>query len=330
MAIPIYINVVSGLFDQIHHMLDQYVNKGYQALADALKYPLGISVTLYIVLLGYSVTQGWVPLSINQFVKTALKIGIIYVFAMNWEFFSSNVVQFIQGGSEQLGGIIFYANNHSTLQYGSHGIESALQGILVQFVKVGFWFWKRGGLTSPTPYIEGMIIWGIGISLLLTAIFQLLLANIMLSILFVAAPLFIAFALFRPTQGLFDRWLGNVITFALVILFVSIVLGFVLSITHWVISGINGKNLITLNVVTFIPIVLVVFIGIGLIKRVANLAYDIGMAVSTISSSTDIAGIIGGYIKANEVATTSSIAALSDASEGSYAALRSQLRRGIE
>jgi len=282
-------NVVSGLFDQIHHLLDQYVNKGYQALVDALKYPLGISVTLYIVLLGYSVTQGWVPLSINQFVKSALKIGIIYVFAMNWEFFSSNVVQFIQGGAEQLGGIIFYANDHAAIHSGSGGIESALQSILTQFIKVGLWFWKRGGLYSITPYFEGIIVWASGMILLLVAIFQLILANIMLSILFVSAPLFISFALFKPTQGLFDRWLGNAVSYALLIFFVSVVLGFVLNITNWSISGINSKNLINLSIVSFVPIVLAVFIGIGLIKRVANLAHEIGMAISTLSGSSGLA-----------------------------------------
>jgi len=335
MAIPIYINVVSGLFAQIHHLLDQYVNKGYVALAEALKYPLGIAVTLYIVLLGYSITQGWVKLSISHFVKTAIKIGLIYTFAMNWDFFSANVVRFIQEGSNQLGGIIFYANNHSTFHYGNNGIESALQSILIQFTKIGLWFWKRGNWYSPTPYLEGLVVLASGVSLLLIAMFQLILANVMLALLFIAAPLFIGFTLFKPTQGLFDRWLGNIVGFALLILFVSIILGFVLSISNWAISGINEKTLIHLSAASFVPIVLVVFIGIGLIKRVASLAHEIGMAISTLSSSTNLANTIAHYAGSESTLGITTKTMLinglrsdSVSAEGMYAALRSRLRRG--
>jgi len=330
MAIPIYINVISGIFSQIHHLLDQYVHQGYVALAEALKYPLGISVTLYIVLLGYSITQGWVKYSISEFVKTALKIGLIYTFAMNWDFFSTNVVGFIQEGSNQLGGIIFYANNHASIHNGNNGIESALQSILVQFTKLGLWFWKRGSLYSPGPYLEGTVVWASGIALLLIATFQLILANIMLAILFVAAPLFVGFALFEPTQGLFDRWLGNIVGFALLILFVSIVLGFVLSIAHWAISGINEKNLMQLSAVTFVPIVLVVFIGIGLIKRAASLAHEIGMGISTLSSSMKLANtVMNSTLRmGSKVILKNGLTSDSNAAEGMYAGIRSRLRRG--
>ena len=342
MSLPIYINVVSGLFLEIHKLLDHYVNNGYHALMNALKYPLGIVITLYIVLLGYSISQGWVRLSMSQFVKSALKIAIIYTFAMNWDFFSANVIQFIQGGANQLGGVIFHASNPSVSYYGHGGIEAALQKILVQFTKIGFWFWKRGSWHSVTPYLEGIIIWGSGISLLLVAMFQLILANIMLALLFVSAPLFIGFAIFKPTQGLFDRWLGNVVSFSLLILFVSIVLGFVLSITNWAISGINKNNLMTLNVVTFVPIVLVVFIGIGLVKRVASLAHEIGMATSTLAFSTNLANTIGEYIggefsqwgsvsrhtRDSMTIVRCSLPLDSDSSREMYATLQSRLRRG--
>lgn len=295
MSYPIYMNVVSGLFAQVHMLLDKYVNNGYTALAAALKYPLGIVVTLYIVLLGYSITQGWVKLSFSEFVKSALKIGLIYSFAMNWEFFSSNVVQLIQEGSNQLGGIIYYANTHTSggFQYSDNGIEAALQSILVHFTKMGVWFWKQGGFRTFAPYIEAIVIWGLGVLLVLVAMFQLILANIVLSILFVSAPLFITFALFKPTQGIFDRWLGKIISYALLIFFVSVVLGFVLSMTNWAVSGIDAQHLLNLRTVSFVPISIVVCIGIGLLKHVVTLSHDIGNAVSTVSSSSNFGNRLG-------------------------------------
>ena len=116
--------------------------------------------------------------------------------------------------------------------------------------------------------------------------------------LFVGAPLFISFALFKSTQGIFDRWLGKIVGYALLIFFISIVLGFVLSIANWAVSGIDQRHLLDLRTVSFIPIAIVVCIGIGLLKHVVTLSHDIGNAISTASSSSKFGNHIGARVLA--------------------------------
>jgi len=281
---PHYFNILIGLFSEIHKILDHYVFHAYHQLADVLRYPIALSVTLYIVLLGYSISQGWVSLSISHIVKVTLKIAIIYTFAMNWDFFSRTVVDFIQGGSNQLGGLLLQGNQHGLDTQA--GVEGALQSVLKHFTKIGYWCWRRATWHSFGPYFEAIVIWGSGIALVIYSAIQLLVSDIMLSILLSLAPLFVAFTVFKKTQYLFDRWVGYLISYALLILFVSVLLCFVLSICEWATSGMTDKNIMsTMFITSFAPIVLVCFISMALIRRVAKMAYDIGMGVSSMASS---------------------------------------------
>jgi len=201
---------------------------------------------------------------------------------MNWGFFSHNVIDFIQQGSSQLGAILLKSNKEFSSINPQQGIEGALQSVLTHFTKIGYWLWRRGSWHSISPYFEAIVIWGAGMVLVIYVMLQLITANIMLSILFVMAPLFIGFMIFQPTQRLFDRWAGHVISYALLILFVSVLLSLILSITQWAISDITEYNLLNiLSIVTFVPIVLVCFISIALIKRVTRMAHDIGLNFST-------------------------------------------------
>jgi type IV secretion system protein VirB6 len=288
-TMPHYFNIILGLFDQVHKMLDHYVFQGYHQLAVVLRYPLALCITLYIVLLGYSMSHGWISVSINHMVKVAIKLGVIYTFAMNWDFFSHTAVDFIQGGSNQLGGLILQANQKG-LDI-STGVEGALQTVLIHFTKIGYWCWRRGTWHSVSPYFEAMMIWGAGIALVIYSTIQLLIADIMIAILLSMAPLFIAMTVFEQTRALFDRWLGYLVSFALLTLFVAVMLSFVVNISEWVTSGMNENNIMSSMFITsFVPIVLVCCISMALIKRVTTMAYEIGAGFSSMASSSGWGG----------------------------------------
>ena len=104
MPVPIYADVIERFFTEaLDPILHNYVYNGYQALASHLRVPLGTAVVLYIALMGLSISQGWIKLSMGNFIKSALKIGLIYTFAMNWALFSSWVVDGVQGSAGQIG-----------------------------------------------------------------------------------------------------------------------------------------------------------------------------------------------------------------------------------
>lgn len=280
---PQYFNIILTLFDRIHNILDHFVFDTYHQLVLALRLPLALCIALYVVLLGYSVSHGWISLSFSYIVKITLKLSVIYLLAMNWDFFSHYVVDFIQQGSSQLAGILLTSNKNIGAFVTDRGIEGALQSVLTHFTKVGYWLWRQGSWHNFSPCFEAIVIWGSGLTLVLYALLQLIIANIMLSILFTLAPLFISFLIFEKTQSLFDRWAGHVLSYALLTLFVSLLLSLILNIAEWSISDITENNLLTtLLIASFVPIVIVCFVSVALIKRISAMAYDIGLSFSTV------------------------------------------------
>lgn len=278
---PQYFNIVLKLFDQIHGLLNHFVYDSYHQLANTLKTPLALCISLYVVVLGYSITQGWVQLSLKQLILLALKLSVIYSLAMSWDFFSHYIVDFIQQGSSQLASALLTSNKSFSSLDANQGIEGALQIVLTHFTKIGYWLWRQGSWHSFSPYFEAIIIWAVGLSLIIYALIQLIIANIMLSILFLLAPLFFSFLIFSSTSALFDRWAGHVIAYGLLIIFVSLLLSLVVSIVQWSIADITENNLLTtLFISTFVPVSIVCLVSIALIKRVSDMAHDIGLSFS--------------------------------------------------
>ncbi len=296
MSIPLYTTIIEKLFTELDLLLNHYVFQGYHALASYLKAPLGLAVILYIVLLGLSITQGWVKLSMSNLVKSSIKLAIVYMAAMNWGWFAHTVVDLINQGSGQIGDVLISATPVPLPHFAGTGINGAMQSVMIEFTKIGAWVWDRGSWHNWGPYLTGALIWGFGYALLLVAVFELVLAKIMLAILFATAPLFVGFTLFKPTHPFFDRWLGACVGFGLVMIFVSSMLALALSMIQWVIAGTYASHAIGLSLVGFVPVMLVGFMGVGIILKSAHLAQSIGGTVTTTSGSALLAGTLGGAV----------------------------------
>ncbi len=308
MEIPTYATIIEELFSELQNLLSSYVFQGYNAMASYLRVPLGLAIVLYIVLMGISISQGWIKLSMSHLSKSALKLSLIYTAAMSWGWFSASVVDLITTGSGQISAILINATPIHLPHLAGEGINGALQTVLIEFTKIGSWVWDMGSWHNMGPYFTAVIIWGFGLALILVSVFELALAQIMLAILFATAPLFVSFTLFKPTQGFFDRWLGACVGFGLLMIFVSSMLALALSVSQWAIAGTYASHAANVSLVGFIPIVAVGFIGIGIILKAAQLAQSIGGTVSTSSGASMLAGTLGGFIGGSLSTLRSSVA----------------------
>ena len=293
---PTYMTVVEKLFTELDVLLNNYIFHAYNALAAYLKTPLALAMVLYIVMMGLSITQGWIKLSMGNLVKSALKLALIYTAAMSWGWFSYYVVALISQGAGQLGDVLISATPVPMPHFAGTGMNGAMQSVLIEFTKIGKWIWDSGSWHNMGPCFTALIIWGFGYTLILVALFELVLAKIMLAVLFATAPLFVSFTLFKPTHSFFDRYLGACVGFGLLMVFVSSMLALALSISQWAIAGIYTTHAAKVSLVGFVPIMIVGFIGIGIILKAAQLAQGIGGTVTTTSGSTLLAGTIGGAV----------------------------------
>ncbi len=294
-----YLTIVDKLFNELDSLLNNYVFNSYTALSHYLKIPLALAIVLYIVMFGLAITQGWVRLSTNNLVKSSLKLAFIYIAAMNWGWFSHIFMGLLNTAASQIGDVLVNATPIPMPHFAGTGINGAMQSVLIEFSEIGKWVWDRGSFYNLAAYFSAILIWGFGFALILVALFELILAKIMLAILLAMAPLFIAFTLFKPTHNFFDRWLGTCVGFSLMMIFVASILALALSLAQWSVAAIYANHAARLSIVGFIPTMIVGFIGVGLVLRAAHLALAIGGTVSTLSGSTLLAETLGGAVGAS-------------------------------
>lgn len=294
LGLPSYANIVLKTLSEIDLLLKDYIFDGYQALSESLRVPLALIASIYICLLGYAITLGWVKISIGNFVKVCLKISFIYLAVTQWSWVSTNIVGFINSAIGELGDALISAT--PTHIPGADGINGAMQIVLIEFTKLGSTVFASGGLGNLGGWMDGILLWAFGYIMIGLALFEIIISKVMLAILFVFIPLMVLFCFFKPLHGVFDRWLGAIISAALLQLFVIAALTFSLSLSYWWIETHFAEGALKIGNYGTLPAVILGIICIGLIWKAADLAYFIGGAVSSLSASLLAAGIIGGYI----------------------------------
>jgi type IV secretion system protein VirB6 len=297
-GIPSYSTIVLRLSNQIDLILKSFVYNGYQAVADHLRYPLGLAVTLYIIILGISISQGWVKLSFGNFTKSCLKIGLIYSLGMHWSTFSFYIVKGIEGSAGQIGDWLINATPITIPHFAGEGINGGLQSVLIEVTKVGLWTWHRGKLYNYTPFFTAVVIWAFGYAALMLAVIEILMAKMMIAILFTVAPLFVAFTVFKATHGFFDKWLGVICGFVFFLILIPAGVALMLNCLQWTLVGEYANHSQGLNVVGFVPVVMVSVLSVLLILKITAYAHVIGGSVATSAGSALVAGFIGGSIGA--------------------------------
>lgn len=292
--LPTYTNIVIRVLTEIDMLLNNYVFNGYSALSGYMKIPLGIIATLYIVILGYGVMMGWVRLSMNNFVKAVLKIGLIYMAVTEWGWISQNLIGLVNNAIGGIGDALISASPIHIP--GADGINGAMQIVLIQFTKIGGMIFNTGGWSNFGGWLEGIVVWGFGYLMIGLSLFEIILSKVMLAILFVFIPVIVVFCYFKNFQSIFDRWLGAIIGFALLQLFVTAALTLALSLAYWWEAANMGFQAIQIGNYGTLPIVIIGIICIGIIFKAADLAQNLGGTVTTASASAMLGGMIGGAV----------------------------------
>ena len=197
---PSYATIVAEVLTDVDALLNNYVVQGYPAIASYLRLPLGLITSIYIAIFGYGIAMGWVRLSIGNFVKACLKIGMIYLVITSWSWVSDNIINFFDDLVSGVGNALVQANPMPIPDV--NGLDEAMQTVLTQFSTIGNTLFQTGGITNAGPWLDGLIIWAFGYLIVGLALFEIILAKVMLAVLWVFLPLVVLFCYFKPFQGI--------------------------------------------------------------------------------------------------------------------------------
>jgi type IV secretion system protein VirB6 len=296
MTSPLYSNVILGLTKQIDRLTTNFVHEGYNALVNALTAPLASLSVLFIIITGYGITRGIIKAPMQELVNFAFRLGIIYLFAMNWEFFSSYLVALFVTGSGELGSALMKSTHLLPTSFTGNGVMGGLQSVFNEVIRAGASVAQKATFRHPGPLLSSLLIYLSGLLVVGAALIELVIAKLMLSVCLVTAPLFFILTLFDKTRSFFDRWLGAVVGFSLVFVFVSSLVSLCMSLIHWSVAGYAEHASQEMLSVGWVPILLVAAFCLAALSQAAHIAKSIGGTCHTAGGSAMVGGFMGAAI----------------------------------
>ena len=291
---PTYSTFVEKFFVELDALLSTYVYDGYHALSSALQAPLAIIATLYIVILGLAVMNGWIKVNMGTFVKSVIKIGLIYTVVTNWDWVSENIVGMIYGAVDLVSGALMSANPLHIPGFNS--VNAALQQALIEFMMVSKLFYNSAGWSNIAAFVQGFGVQVMGYIMVGVALFEITLAKVMLAVLFTLMPVFVCFCFFESTKSFFDRFVGAIASQAFILVMVNAVLILGLELTFWAFPVLQGQSALNIGFLGVVPIVLVSFIVVATLMKVTAVASQLGGSIASASGSAMFGAMVGGAV----------------------------------
>ncbi|CAJ7575534.1 type IV secretion system protein VirB6 [Burkholderia pseudomallei] len=265
----------------IDAMLDTFVSQTASNAIFGFQMLVLTCVTLYLVLMGYSISMGTVEAPARAFLKQCMKIIIIAAFCVTPEWYASTVVSAIHGLESGLADIMSSSSAQSSNIYQVLD-ESMNKGLNVaydmfgkmakrEFYEIGHMFWDA----------VNAIMMAVGVFLIhLPAAATIIMAKLGLGILLGIGPIFIVALMFPVTAQWFDRWFQQVMTFVLDIAITMVVASVGVGLFRKLADKVLAPGVIDHPMATFVQIIALALIILFALKKTSGLGSALAGGIS--------------------------------------------------
>ena len=208
-------SVIKETLRKVDYMVEQYVVDSWGALVDELSF-LGTTLfTLYIVYFGYQLLSGRVRLTMGEAVGRVVKMLVVYVFFVSTPALIGQAYGFFNDTPQAVGHVLVRVQDEGRYKDTASIVDS------LDKIGVGIWNWygvavrkvEKGetGFKNAITFVLSVTTFALSYST-----FLLVMAKVAIGLLLGLGPFFVAFLLFPVTRHLFDGWIKQLISFALV------------------------------------------------------------------------------------------------------------------
>ena len=193
--------------------LDGVVGVAYARLfgeSGAFPTALTVVLTLYVALVALGLVGGRLRLTLSGAMPRVLAVGLVLTFATAWPAYQVVVTDLLMHGPDQVASALLGGGGSAT-----HGFVRRLDGLFAGYMELAQALQAQGQQASANLQLSAKLAWCGSLLLVLSTAGLLVMARVVLTILLALGPMFIVFALFRGTRGLFEGWLKAVVGFAL-------------------------------------------------------------------------------------------------------------------
>ncbi|MGV1760538.1 type IV secretion system protein [Rhizobium sp. A22-96] len=201
-----------------------FSQQAYTAVGSEIMPLLRIILVVYVAWYGLQLAMGTNRLVVGEVVARIARMMIILALIGSWGNFDTVLYQWINNTPENVGRAILAASGTGVTEP-TNGMSQIWQTAN----QAASTFAEQSGYFSILPSMIGiMIMIGAG-AFIAVALAILILAKVMLWVLIGTAPIFIACMLFERTRAYGTGWFNQVLTYALIPLFIYVIAAFLIS-----------------------------------------------------------------------------------------------------
>ena len=227
---------------------------------------------LFVVITGYLMLTGRLSLSLSQLFPRIVKWLAVITIVLNFDamivlLFNlfTNVPEAVATNLADIGGETEGGINGSVGLVWSRGLESA-QNIFAE-----------AGLTTWSPIIFGILVLIVTLLAVVYITFLLMLAKLAVAVLLGLAPFFIVLYIFDATRPVFEGWLRQLISFALIPVFLYGLLALLISMMNTMSDQMLAATAAGVWGITHVgPYALVMVVAVLLATQVMGWAAGVG------------------------------------------------------
>lgn len=170
-------------------------------------------LTLFVAFMAYGLITGLTRLSLTALTPRVMAFGLVLTFATAWPAYQAVVYGLLTRGPDEIASA-FMGGHSGAIQAFVGRLDNLLSGFVDLAQHLSAQGQGQGQGKDPNLQMAGKLAWASAISLMLTTVGVLVVVRVVLAVLLALGPLFIVFALFGATRGLFEGWLKTTVAFA--------------------------------------------------------------------------------------------------------------------
>ncbi|AYD00629.1 type IV secretion system protein [Neorhizobium sp. NCHU2750] len=217
-------DVIGALLDRVEQTGAHFCEQAYGIVGQQVLPVMTVLFIAYVGFYGLQLLTGTARVTVGEIIGRLVRMLVILALLRQWQNFDALFYDWLSHTPEAVGRAILSASG-TGISEPTDGL-SQIWGTANQAASA---FAEQSGYFSVLPSMIGFLIMLCVAVFVAVALAILLLAKVMMWVLVGTAPIFIGCMLFEPSQGLGRAWLQQVLTYALIPLFVYVIAAFLIS-----------------------------------------------------------------------------------------------------
>lgn len=261
----------------LNTQLTGYIGDTTARVANVLEPAVVTFGTLYVVVWGYLQLTGGIDQPLVVGLKRIVTLAVVLGVGLRLWLYNSVIVDTFYNAPVALASAVI----------GARDPVSVLDTIWERGGSVAGFLWSNIGISDRGIgfFIAGAVVWALIGLLCVYTMFLIALSSIALAVLLALGPLFIPTLLFERARRLFDAWLSQLATYALIAIITDLVAGLLLQIveSYATQTAARGQALLTVDALDMMLVSVLVFL---LMRQVMPIAAGLGggIGLSTLSA----------------------------------------------